>query len=72
LSLPIRTNDSTKLEWQSVAGKTYFLERSADLSLQPPFSTLKNEIAGQADTTTYIDTNAVGTGPYFYRIGVHP
>ena len=50
--------------------RTYFLERATDLGVQPPFSTLATNLAGQAGTTTYRDTNAVNPGLFFYRVGV--
>jgi len=57
--------------WQSVAGVSYFLERSTDLGTSPPaFVPLVANIFGQAGTTTYTDITAVGPGPFFYRVGV--
>jgi hypothetical protein len=56
--------------WQSVSNRTYFLQRSGDLGAQAPFSTIQNNIAGRKGVKTYTDTNAVGTGPYFYRVGI--
>jgi hypothetical protein len=65
------TNDvsGVTVTWQSATGVTYFLERATNLRAQPPFSTLATNIAGQVGTTTYTDTNAVGNGPFFYRVG---
>jgi hypothetical protein len=54
--------------WQSGARVNYFLERSA--SLAAPFTLLATNIVGQAGTTSYADTNAIGAGPFFYRVGV--
>jgi hypothetical protein len=56
--------------WQSVTNRTYFVERSTNLNAQSDFSTLQSNIAGQAGTTDYTDTNAIGAGPFFYRVGV--
>ena len=58
------------VSWQSVAGVNYFLERSTNLWARPPFTLLAPDLPGQPGTTTYADTNAVGTGPFFYRVGV--
>jgi hypothetical protein len=59
---------SVTVSWQSVADRTYFLQKSADLSAS--FSTIQSNIVGQSGTTSYTDTNAVGSAPYFYRVGV--
>ncbi len=56
--------------WQSVNTRTYFLERSANLGAQPAFLPLATNIQGQTGTTTFTDTNAIGSGPFFYRVGV--
>jgi parallel beta-helix repeat protein len=56
--------------WQSVAGVNYFMERSTNFA--SPFTHLASFIMGQAGTTSYADTNAVGAGPLFYRVGVLP
>ena len=58
--------------WQSVIGRTYFLERTTNLNAMPPFSLLASDIFGQAGTTSFADTNAIGPGPFFYRVGVQP
>ena len=66
------TNDisGTTITWQSVYGMTYFLQRSSSLTASPPFSIIQSNIAGQTGSTSYTDTNAVGDGPFFYRVGV--
>ena len=58
------------MTWQSVAGVSYFLECSTNLSALPPFAVLATNLAGEAGTTTFTDTNAVGPLPRFYRVGV--
>jgi hypothetical protein len=63
---PVGTN--VAVTWQSVAGVSYFLERSTNLAL--PFGPLSTNITGNAGTTTYSDTNVSTSGPLFYRVGV--
>jgi hypothetical protein len=58
------------LTWQSVSGISYFIERSTNLGNQPAFSLLQTNIVGQAGTTTYTETNALGAASFFYRVGV--
>ena len=55
------------ISWQSMAGINYFLQRSTN---PPIFTPIATDIPGQPGTTTYTDTNVVGFGPFFYRIGV--
>jgi hypothetical protein len=54
--------------WQSAAGVNYFLERGANLAA--PFALVATNVVGQGDLTSYADTNAAGSGPFFYRVGV--
>ncbi|HWW01075.1 MAG TPA: choice-of-anchor Q domain-containing protein [Candidatus Acidoferrum sp.] len=56
--------------WQSVSGVNYYVQRADDLTAQPPFTSLQSNLVGEAATASYVDTNAVGPGPYFYRVGV--
>lgn len=58
------------VSWQSVVGLNYFVERGTNLGLQPTFLPLATDIAGQPGMTTFTDTTVVGTGPFFYRVGV--
>ena len=69
---PARANNPAGrvITWESVANISYFLERSTNLIATPAFTTVQTNIVGQADTTSYTDTNAAGPGPFFYRVGV--
>jgi hypothetical protein len=66
------TNDisGTTVTWQSVSGMNYFIQHSTNLVAQPSFFTIQTNLAGQAGTTSWLDTAAVGPGPFFYRVGV--
>ena len=67
---PANDISGTTITWQSVSGMNYFIQRSSNLVAQPSFSTIQTNLAGQIGTTTCTDTNAVGPGPFFYRIDV--
>jgi hypothetical protein len=58
------------VRWESVSGKTYILERSTGLGTNASLLPLATNLAGQAGTTTFTDTNAAPAGPLFYRVGV--
>jgi hypothetical protein len=59
-----------KVTWQSVSGKTYFMQRSTNLSMPPPFSSFQSNLTGQANTTSFTDTAATNDNSVFYRVGV--
>jgi hypothetical protein len=69
---PSRTNNPSAIviSWQSVTNRTYFLQRRANLIPSATFSTIQTNILGLPGATSYTDTNALGPGPFFYRIGV--
>jgi hypothetical protein len=56
--------------WQSVATRSYWLERATNLGGAPSFRTVATNIAGAAGTKTFTDISATNGGPYFYRVGV--
>jgi hypothetical protein len=58
--------------WQSAAGIVYYVQRSIQLGVQPAFLTIGSNIAGQAGTTGFTDTNAASASSLFYRVGVQP
>jgi len=46
------------------------VECSTNLAATPRFTPLATNLPGQPGTTTFTDTNGVGPGPFFYRVGV--
>ncbi|HWH69466.1 MAG TPA: hypothetical protein VNT26_08785, partial [Candidatus Sulfotelmatobacter sp.] len=58
------------VSWQGLAGVTYYLQRATHLAAQPAFSSIQSNLVGQGSIISYTDTNAVGRGPFFYRLGV--
>lgn len=52
------------VQWSSVPGKTYLIQRSADLT--SGFETIDN-LTATSEISSYHDSSAEGEGPYFYR-----
>jgi hypothetical protein len=67
---PVFVHAGVVLTWTSVTNRNYFLERATNLAASLPFSLIATNLPGLPGTTTYIDSNAVGSGPFFYRVGV--
>jgi hypothetical protein len=72
LLTPVTVGSNLVVSWESVAGRTYFLERSPDLGASPAFLPLATGIPGQAGTNTFTDTTPPSPGPSFYRVGILP
>lgn len=58
------------VNWPSVAGRRYVLECATDLGVAPGFWVLQSNISGEPGMTSWTDTDAVGSGPRFYRVRV--
>lgn len=67
---PLPSVAGIAIQWESVTGKWYTLDRATSLLDVPAFTNLQSNIVGHAISTTVTDTTAVGTGPYIYRVGV--
>ena len=67
---PSNSVSGLTVNWQGVSNRTYFLECSTNLLGQPAFTPVQSNIVGQVGTMSFTDTNATGTGPFFYRLGV--
>jgi hypothetical protein len=71
LSPATATNPSSLiLSWQSVPNRTYFLQRSTNLTMPSSFITIQSNISGLSNITSYSDSNAVSRSGSFYRVGV--
>jgi hypothetical protein len=64
---PTNNPPGVLVSWQSVGGKNYLLQRSSNLTV---FQNVQSNIVGQVGITAYRDTNAMGSGPFFYRTAV--
>jgi hypothetical protein len=64
------TAAGANVTWQSVASRSYWLERSTDLGFASRFQNVIANLPGIAGSTTVTDTSATNGGPYFYRVGV--
>ena len=59
------------IQWSSITGKWYSLDRSTNLLSIPPFDfNVRSNIPSTPPLNTETDTTIQGQGPYFYRIGV--
>jgi PKD repeat protein len=67
VSAAAQTNSTFVIQWQSAAGKFYNLERSTNL-VNGFDTTIKTHIPATLPINSETDTNAVGPGPWFYRV----
>jgi hypothetical protein len=58
------------VSWQSVTDRNYYLQRATDIGGTLGFITVATNVVGLTNTTTYVDSNATGSGPFFYRVGI--
>ena len=56
--------------WQSVAGLTYFLQRSTNVAMSSPWAPVATNHSGKAGSTSFTHTNAVSANQAFYRVGL--
>ena len=71
LLTPTPVGPNLVVTWESVSGRSYFLERGTNLSSSASFAPLVRNLLGLQGSTTYTDTNAAAGGQsYFYRVGV--
>jgi len=70
LLTPVSNGTSLTVTWESVAGRSYFLECSADVSPTSAFTRIATDVVAQTNTTSFVHTNAVGASLRFYRVCV--
>ena len=57
-----------QLEWDTLTGKVYRVERATNLLETDPFSEVMTVVTGEFISTQFVDTNASPDGTYYYRI----
>ena len=67
---PAGSPPNLTIRWQSVTNRSYYVQRSTNLTAHPPFVTLATNLPGQSGTTAYTDTATPGARLVFYRVGV--
>lgn len=67
---PTGTISNRVLQWKSVAGRSYFVQRATNLAVQPAFQTIATNVLGLSGTTTLTDRQPGSSGSLFYRVGV--
>jgi hypothetical protein len=70
LLTPESDGTNVTVRWTSVAGVSYYLLRSTDLTVPSACRLQATNILGQAGTTSYTDTKAAGLSSLLYRVGV--
>lgn len=56
--------------WQSVTNRTYYLQRSTNLLINPAFVSIYTNPSSSLTNLSFTDTTAKKTGSYFYRVSV--
>ena len=69
---PLPADGGTRVRWQSVAGRRYWVESAESLGAPAAFTPFASNIVGQAGATEILDTRPAPVGARFYRVGVHP
>jgi hypothetical protein len=65
-----RDSDGVVVQWASVTGRDYWLERATNLGAPAPFSLVASNISGGSGVTAFVDATATNSGRFFYRVGV--
>ena len=67
---PASSGGGVTITWPSSLHRSYYLERSTNLSQAGSFSSIASNIFSASGTATFIYCAATNAGPYFYRVGV--
>jgi predicted outer membrane repeat protein len=67
---PTGSVSEVTLRWESVAARSYFLQRATTVSAASSYATIASNLVGQAGITVFADTNSPPGGAAFYRVGV--